>query len=308
MPASTSVVLTRPQAQRLQNALSILGPQNTISVLRRLKRSGDTLPVAELAEQTPWMSEGQLASRLSAMEEDGLLTRSNEAAGAAVTLTRAGREALFVQIPFTQWASAHQQAPQTGTGLGAYTEQALATLNRTHSVATIMALAAEGEPVYPSEILDTTLPAGMHPGNLYQRLAQLQEAGIVERTGTARNYLYGLTPAGQALSEPLKALTKWAQRHLPPADRSSWPAHSTSTRVHAPAEPAPKAVPARSAAGTPAPSHAAAVSPSPAERASVRAQAATLRSVAPALVFSHEPAPQPAPPAPTPNSAAVQRR
>ncbi|MFF2041809.1 helix-turn-helix domain-containing protein [Kitasatospora sp. NPDC058170] len=308
MPASTSVVLTRPQAQRLQNALSILGPQNTIAVLRRLKRSGDTLSVAELAEQTPWMSEGQLASRLSAMEEDGLLTRSNEAAGTAVTLTRAGREALFIQIPFTQWASAHQQAPQVGTGLGAYTEQALATLNRTNSVATVMALMAEGEPVYPSEILDTTLPAGIDPSNLYQRLAQLEEAGIVERTGTVRNYLYGLAPAGQALSEPLKALTKWAQRHIPPADRSSWPAHSTSTRVHAPAELAPKAAPARSAAGTPAPIHGAAVSASPAERASVRAQAASLRSVAAALVFSHEPAPQPAPPTPVANSTAAQLR
>ncbi|MGW2542736.1 winged helix-turn-helix transcriptional regulator [Kitasatospora sp. NPDC001574] len=298
MPASTSAALTRPQAQRLQNALSVLGPQNTISVLRRLKRSGDTLPIAALAEQMPWTSEGQLSSRLSTMEENALLTRSSEPAGTAVTLTRAGREALYIQIPFAQWASAHQQAPQAGTGLGVYTEQALATLNRTHSVAVIMALRTEGEPVYPSEILDTTLPPGMNPGNLYQRLAQLQDAGIVERTGTARNYLYGLTPAGQALSEPLQALTKWAQRHLPPADRNSWPAHRTSTRIHAPAEAAPNTAPAISTA----------LLPSPSERASVRAQAASLRSAAPVLVFSHEPGPQPAPPVPVPNSTAAQRR
>ncbi|MBV6695564.1 winged helix-turn-helix transcriptional regulator [Kitasatospora aureofaciens] len=300
MPTAPS---TLAQAQRIQNALSVLGPQDTISLLRLLKRADGTLPKPELEAKSLWMSETQIDARLEAMEEGGLITRKREAGGSLVSLTRSGSEALYIQIPVTHWASAHQSVPERGTGLGAYTEQALATLNKTHTVATIMALAAYGEPAYPSEIVDTALPAGMVAGNLYQRLAQLEKDGLVERTGTPRNYTYGLTRAGKALSEPLEAIGRWAQRHLPPPPpRASVTTRRTNARS-ATAAPAPQlaaiATPAPRTAplATPAlaPVAAATGAPSPSAQAASRTKAATIRSVSTALTFSHQSAPQPAP-------------
>ncbi|GAA2267117.1 hypothetical protein GCM10010430_60350 [Kitasatospora cystarginea] len=300
MPSAPS---TLAQAQRIQNALSVLGPQDTISLLRLLKRADGTLPKPELEAKSLWMSESQIDARLDAMEEDGLITRKREAGGSFVSLTRSGSEALYIQIPVTRWASAHQDVPENGSGLGAYTEQALATLNKTHTVATIMALAAYGEPAYPSEIVDTALPAGMVAGNLYQRLAQLEKDGLVERTGTPRNYMYGLTRAGKALDEPLEAIGRWAQRHLPAPSRASVTTRRTNARSATPAAPAPQlaamATPAPRTAALAAPAlvpgAAAAGAPSPSAQAASRAKAAAIRSVSTVLTFSHQRAPQPAP-------------
>ncbi|MEU9074547.1 winged helix-turn-helix transcriptional regulator [Kitasatospora sp. NPDC048538] len=316
MPTAPS---TLAQAQRIQNAVSILGPQDTVSLLRLLKSADGTLPKPEIEAKSLWMSESQIDTRLETMEEGGLITRKREAGGTLVSLTRAGREALFIQIPVTRWSSAHQGVPENGTGLGAYTEQALATLNRANTVATVMALASYGEPAYPSEILDTALPADMNPGNLYQRLAQLEKDGLVERTGEPRHYMYELTTAGKALSEPLQAISRWAQRHLPAPARGSVTIRRTSVRSAAAADPAPwlaavataPALSARTAApsAAPRPLPAAVQSPggpSPSEQASARAKSATLRSATTALAFSHQSAPQPAPL--VSNSPAAQRR
>ncbi|KQV20925.1 MULTISPECIES: winged helix-turn-helix transcriptional regulator [unclassified Kitasatospora] len=307
---------TLSQAQRIQNALSILGPQDTVSILRLLKSADGTLPKSLLEAQSRWMSESQVDNRLDAMEEDGLITRKREDSSTLISLTRAGREALYVQIPVTRWSSAHQGVPEHGTGQGAYTEQALATLNKAHTAATIMALAAYGEPAYPSEILEDALPKDMNPGNLYQRLAQMEKAGLVRRTGEPRNYMYGLTAAGKALAEPLEAIGRWSQRHLPKsrAEATTRRASTSSATLVAPA-PRPTVVmptpvaqsrtapPARSAPAQVAP---AADGTSPSERAALRSNAAGLRSATTALSFSHDPIPQPAPL--FANSTATQRR
>ncbi|GAB7185662.1 hypothetical protein ATKI12_5493 [Kitasatospora sp. Ki12] len=307
MPTAPSILA---QAQRIQAAVSILGPQDTVSLLRLLKLADGTRPVAELAEKSRGMTEAQLDKRLDAMEENGLITRRQEAGMTFASLTRAGREAVaYIQIPVTRWSSAHQPLPQHGTGPGAYTEQALGTLNRTNTVATIMALAAYGEPAYPSEILDDALPADMNPGNLYLRLQQLEADGLVERTGEPRNYMYGLTTAGKALSEPLAAIGRWAQRHLPRPPRSETTVRRAGARSSAPAEKSPAAAALRSSSAAPAraalvsaasgPAAVAQFVASPSQQAAARVQAAS-------LVFSHETPAQPAPA--ISNSTAAKRR
>ncbi|MER7701617.1 winged helix-turn-helix transcriptional regulator [Kitasatospora sp. NPDC097605] len=308
------------QAQHIQAAISVLGPPNTISLLRLLKLADGTRPLSELADKSRGMTDAQLERRLDAMEENGLITRSQEAGTTFVSATRAGREAVAcIQIPVTRWSSAHQGVPEHGTGPGAYTEQALGTLNRTNTVATVMALAAYGEPAYPSEILDDALPAAMNPSNLYLRLQQLEADGLVERTGEPRNYMYGLTTAGKALADPLQAISRWAQRHLPKPPRADTTVRRADARSTAPAASSPAARPAAVGPSPAAPARAGALVPaapgpvavaqavaSPSQQAAARAKAASLRSATSALVFSDQ-----APAQPTPvisNSTAAKRR
>ncbi|MFD0259048.1 winged helix-turn-helix transcriptional regulator [Kitasatospora indigofera] len=281
---TVSVVRDTARAPQVQQALSVLSPPNTISVLRTLSRNGDALPTSAFADAMPWM-DAKLGPRLTAMEASGLISRSRSGRASVVSLTDSGREALQVQLPLTKWASAHQSVPETGTGLGAYTEQALASLNRTFTVATLWALANEDGPAYPSEIQDHVVPEGTHPSALYRRLAQLESAGLVERSGEHRFYLYELTPAGRALLEPLEALATWSHRHLTAqAGKNSPPPERTTATAAAPRPASPSAVSA------PAPS-----APSPAAHAASRSQAASLRSATAALTFSHQAAAQPAP-------------
>ena len=59
---------------------------------------------------------------------------------------------------------------------------------------------------------------GITEAMLSSRLAELQEARLVERTvdpGPPITSTYGLTPAGKALEPALGALMAWAQEHLP---------------------------------------------------------------------------------------------
>ncbi|MFD7645128.1 winged helix-turn-helix transcriptional regulator [Kitasatospora sp. NPDC059795] len=292
-PVTTPVVRDLTQASRVQQAISVLGAPNTITVLRTLDRNGGQLPTYGFGDAMPWMG-SKLGARLAAMEEGGLVSRSRSGRASVVSLTEAGRDALRIQVPVTRWASVHQSVPSTGTGPGAYTAQALATLNRVHTVATLWAIASEGEPVYPSEIQDLVLAAdGPHPSSLYQRLAQLQDAGLVVRSGEHRSYMYDLTEAGRELLEPLEAVAQWAERHIPdPAPAPAAPALKPVQAIARPVAPSPVSAPAATA-------------PSPAAKAAARANAAAIRSTT-ALAFSHEPAPQPAPL--TTGPAAAHRR
>ncbi|MFF2955708.1 winged helix-turn-helix transcriptional regulator [Kitasatospora sp. NPDC057965] len=279
----TSVVRDVAQASQVQKAMSVLSPPNTFGVLRTLDRNGGQLPSSAFADAMPWMG-AKLSPRLGAMETAGLLSRSRFGKESIVAMTEAGRDALRLQLPITRWASAHQSAPETGTGLGAYTEQALASLNLTHTVATLWALAGEGESVYPSEIQDLVLPEGVHPSALYRRLAQMESAGLVEREGEFRNYMYGLTQSGRDLMEPVEALARWAERHVPAAgaDREVPTVPRVQAPVARPVAPSPVSAPA-------------AAQPSPAAAAAARAQAATVRSTTTVLSFSHQAPPQAAP-------------
>ncbi|GAA2119464.1 hypothetical protein GCM10009759_67590 [Kitasatospora saccharophila] len=279
-PVTSSVVRDLSLAPRVQQAIAVLGAPNVISILRTLDRNGGTLLNRSFSEAMPWMGSA-LGARLTAMEEGGLVARSGSGRDGAVALTEAGREALQIQVPVARWASAHQDRPSTGTGPGAYTAQALASLDRRYTVATLWAIASEGEPVYPSEIQDLVLPAdGPHPASLYQRLAQLREAGLVVRTGERRAYLYDLTAAGRELLEPLDVIARWAERHVPAPQTAKAPAPKPQQAAR-PVIPSPVSAPAATA-------------PSPAAQAAARAGAATTRSTT-ALSFSDTPAPQAAP-------------
>ena len=67
---------------------------------------------------------------------------------------------------------------------------------------------------------------GCNPTTLTQRLARLEEVGLVTRAheldGAARSG-YALTPAGEALSDVIEAIHAWSVRHLESAEREPTP-------------------------------------------------------------------------------------
>jgi DNA-binding HxlR family transcriptional regulator len=67
---------------------------------------------------------------------------------------------------------------------------------------------------------------GCNPTTLTQRLARLEEVGLVMRThdldGAARSG-YALTPAGEALSDVIEAIHAWSVRHLEPDEHDPTP-------------------------------------------------------------------------------------
>jgi DNA-binding HxlR family transcriptional regulator len=55
---------------------------------------------------------------------------------------------------------------------------------------------------------------------LSDRLGELSDAGLVTRTvgeGPPLSVTYALTDAGRALLPALAQISRWAERHLPPA-------------------------------------------------------------------------------------------
>ena len=67
---------------------------------------------------------------------------------------------------------------------------------------------------------------GCNPTTLTQRLARLEEVGLVTRTheldGAARSG-YALTASGEALSEVIEAIHAWSVRHLEPDEQDPTP-------------------------------------------------------------------------------------
>lgn len=60
---------------------------------------------------------------------------------------------------------------------------------------------------------------GCNPTTLTQRLARLEELGVVEKEANTALPLrcgYSLTPAGRDLERVIMAIRSWALTHLPP--------------------------------------------------------------------------------------------
>ncbi len=58
---------------------------------------------------------------------------------------------------------------------------------------------------------------GCNPTTLTQRLARLEDLGVVEKTSPMKCG-YSLTPAGRDLERVIMAIRSWALAHLPPQE------------------------------------------------------------------------------------------
>ncbi len=63
---------------------------------------------------------------------------------------------------------------------------------------------------------------GCNPTTLTQRLARLEELGVVEKESNSLplRCAYSLTPAGHDLERVIVAIRSWALAHLPPEERA----------------------------------------------------------------------------------------
>ncbi len=75
---------------------------------------------------------------------------------------------------------------------------------------------------------------GCNPTTLTQRLARLEQLGLVTRAqegdGNGRS-AYALTPAGEGLSEVIEAIHAWSLRHLHASERAHAPLVRLRARV-----------------------------------------------------------------------------
>lgn len=64
---------------------------------------------------------------------------------------------------------------------------------------------------------------GCNPTTLTQRLARLEELGVVERASSALSLKcgYSLTSSGRELERVIMAIRSWALAHLPPQEAPS---------------------------------------------------------------------------------------
>jgi DNA-binding HxlR family transcriptional regulator len=251
-------------AQRVEDALSLIAPKWTAWSAQTLAQHGGPMRVRDVAARLPFVSEQLIGKRLAQMQADGLVTRTDNRFGAPYQLSGFGESLAPVHRALSQWSQANLSLGQVA---GAErVEDAVRRLHLRHSTAVIQALDAG-----PMRFAHIAEEAGLDTSYTRQRLNRLQLDGLVTRTGPRHGDPYVLTDAGRALGPVYAAVERWSD----PA----------SARRH-PSSPAPVAAATRARTGVPLASE------------GIRTAAALRRSAAvPSALFSHSPQPQPQVPA-----------
>ncbi|MFF3257829.1 winged helix-turn-helix transcriptional regulator [Streptomyces sp. NPDC002932] len=257
----TTAPITPTNAQRVEDALSLLAPKWTVWLAQTLAQHEHHLRVGDVADQLPFIGTSTISTRLSQMHTEGLVTRAGDRYGAPYTLSALGGSLTPVYRALSDWS-------QTNLGLGPVAgaervEDAARRLHLRHTTSVIKVLATSG----PMRLLHISDEAALETNTTLQRLKRLQNDGLVTRTGPRHGDPYALTDAGQALGPVYAAIDHW---HNPAAARGPS------------ARPTPVAVAHRTQTGTPLVSD------------DIRTAAALRRSTtAPGALFSHPPQPQP---------------
>ncbi|MCX5449859.1 winged helix-turn-helix transcriptional regulator [Streptomyces nigrescens] len=262
---SSAVSIGSVDAQRVEDALSLIAPRWTTWSAQTLAQQGHPTRVREVAARLPFIREQFVGKRLAQMHADGLVTRADDSHGAPYRLSALGESLSRVHRALSDWSLANLSL---GKVAGAErVEDAVRRLHLRHSTAVIQILDAGG----PMRFVHIAEEAGLDNGLTRYRLNRLQADGLVTRTGPRPGAPYVLTDAGRALGPVYSASEHWsnpvrARRNAaPPAPvrASTW----THTSV-------------------------------PLGSDSIRTAAALRRSTAaPSTLFSHAPQPQPRVPA-----------
>jgi len=263
-PANTPAV-DMTSAQRIEDALKTLSPRWTVWVAQTL--ADGPLRLYEVTQQLPFTTMQNTSLRLKQMQGDGLIARTEDQRTAPYRLTGHGTALAPVFGALTEWSRQHLRlGPTAGAER---VEDAFGRLHLRHSTAVVQLLSAQG----PMRFVDFTQHTGMDIGSVGQRLARMQDDGLLTRTGPHFGARYTLTPAGQALAPVYAAVERWSTPFAP--ERPTAAPVQTAQRTHA-------AIPL----GADPRRTAAALRRSPA--------ATNLGPNVPAVVFSHAPQP-PAP-------------
>ncbi|MHC5909009.1 winged helix-turn-helix transcriptional regulator [Streptomyces sp. S6] len=250
--------------QRVEDALSLIAPKWTTWVVQTLAQEGGALRVREISARLPFVTETYLSARLAQMHAGGLLTRAN-GFRAPYQLSSAGESLHWVHSALADWS--RNNLPLGETAGAERVEDAVRRLHLRHTTAVVRALDANG----PMRFGHIAEEAGLAPGTVLPRLRRLEADGLITQTGPRYSNPYALTDAGRALGPVYAAVEHWSD--------------TTAAHSHpAPQAPVTEVTHARTGA--------------PPEPDRVRTAAALRRStIAPNVLFSHAPQPQPQVPA-----------
>ncbi|MEV4881370.1 winged helix-turn-helix transcriptional regulator [Streptomyces cyaneofuscatus] len=268
IPQSSAASIGSVDAQRVENAFSLIAPKWTTWSAQTLAQQGSPMRVRDVAAGLPFVSEQLVGKRLAQMHADGLVTRIGDRHGAPYQLSAFGASLSQVHHALSDWSQAHLSLGGRVAG-AERVEDAVRRLHLRDSTAVIQALDAGGGG--SMRFVHIAEEVGLDRGWTRQRLNRLQVDGVVARTGPRHGDPYVLTDAGRALGPVYAAVEHWSDP-VATQDRSAPPTLTApATRTHT---------------GVPLGAD------------NVRTAAALRRSAAaPSAVFSHAPQPQPRVPA-----------
>ncbi|WP_329612537.1 winged helix-turn-helix transcriptional regulator [Streptomyces brevispora] len=201
---SPTTSITSIDAQRVEDALSLIAPKWTTWSAQTLAQQEHYMRVSDVAAQLPFVSLQTVGNRLSQMHTDGLVTRPNDHHGAPYKLSTLGESLTPVHRALSDWS-------QANLGLGNVAgaervEDAARRLHLRHSTTVIKVLGAGG----PMRFLHICDAAALENNATLLRLKRLQKDGLVTRTGPRHGDPYVLTNAGQALGPVYAAIEHWS--------------------------------------------------------------------------------------------------
>jgi DNA-binding HxlR family transcriptional regulator len=259
----TASAIESVDAQRVEDALSLIAPKWTTWSAQTLAQQGGPIRVRDVAAKLPFVSEQLVGKRLAQMHADGLVTRTDDRRGAPYQLSAFGASLAPVQRALSDWSRTH--LPLGAVAGAERVEEALRRLYLRHSTAVIQALDAGGA----MRFVHIAEKAGLDVGLTGLRLTRLQLDGLVTRSGPRHGDV--LTNAGRALGPVYLAVEHWS---------------SPVATGRQPTIPVSVAAAVRTHSGDPLGSDGS------------RTAAALRRSTAaPSSLFSHAPQPQPRVPA-----------
>ncbi|WP_327417138.1 winged helix-turn-helix transcriptional regulator [Streptomyces sp. NBC_01233] len=265
VPARPLFPINSFDAQRIEDAFSLMGPKWITWSVMTLVQEGRPMRIRDIAAKLPFVSEQVIGLCLAAMQTGGLVTRTDTRHGAPYQLSALGESLTHVHRPLADWSRIYL-APDA-TAEAERVEDAVRHLRPGHSTALIQVLAGCG----PMRFGHTAEGIGRADAFTRQHLLRLQADGLVTRTGPQHGAPYVLTDAGQALGPVYATVEHWS---------------APLTTRWTPSPPAPVSTAQRIHSDIPLGSDGA------------RTAAALRRSAAvPNALFSHAPQPQPRVPA-----------
>ncbi|MCB5905878.1 winged helix-turn-helix transcriptional regulator [Streptomyces pinistramenti] len=204
---------------RTAESLNMLAPRWSVWVLMTL--SAGTMRYGEIKPRLPWLLDGQLSPRLGTLTEAGLVRRTEyNRRHVTYGLTDRGTEALPVLKTIAAWGDTYLDeylVRNKATGKlepakpapAQNIEGALALLTPRNALTILWILRERGTSSAQS-LARVALP-GANGADVYPRLRQLVDDGLVDRAGTAEDVpLYQLSASGQALAPVLRSVSAWA--------------------------------------------------------------------------------------------------
>ncbi|MET8577311.1 winged helix-turn-helix transcriptional regulator [Streptomyces sp. NPDC005012] len=189
---------------RVTEALRMVTPRWHARILLALNQPPQRY--IDIAISLPYLQSGQLHPKLRALCDAGLVERT-EHSSRHVTygLTGRGQQLLPVLHLLGAWENQHHSDGAL-LPLVDHVERALARLSRQQTPAILWALRLRREASARS-LAHLVIPDA-HWANVYTPLRRLADDGLVVSSGKGRPYR--LSPAGEALSPVLAALSVWA--------------------------------------------------------------------------------------------------